>query len=154
MSHWSNSPNLSDAPCEEPGDQDDSLDVTSSHRDRTTSLSMSEPTDQQPAPANRHSFRVRLDVRQFEPHEISIEHGGGLISVHGKHEERTSEHGFISREFTRKYEIPQDVDPEKVTCSWHSDNVLVCYLFFICLCHVLSCKFFLLGNQGTSKFGY
>lgn len=32
---------------------------------------------------------------------------------------------IASREFTRRYEIPKDVDPDKVSCSWHPNNVLV-----------------------------
>jgi len=72
-----------------------------------------------------HNFRVRLDVRQFQPHEVQVQHDGDMVSVHGKHEERSDEHGFISREFTRKYEIPPDVDPDKMTCSWHPNNVLI-----------------------------
>lgn len=71
------------------------------------------------------NFRVRLDVRQFRPNEVMIEHNGVLVSVHGKHVERSDEHGFISREFTRKYEIPADVDPKKMTCFWHPNNVLI-----------------------------
>lgn len=73
-------------------------------------------------PAN---FRVRLDVRQFKPNEVQIQHDGRMVSVHGKHEERSDDHGFISREFTRKYEIPCDVDPDKMTGSWHPNNVLI-----------------------------
>jgi len=43
----------------------------------------------------------------------------------GKHEERTDEFGYISREFKRRYEIPPDVDSSDIKCSWHRDHVLV-----------------------------
>uniref|UniRef100_A0A8D0PVJ6 Alpha-crystallin B chain n=1 Tax=Sus scrofa TaxID=9823 RepID=A0A8D0PVJ6_PIG len=49
---------------------------------------------------------------------------GDVIEVHGKHEERQDEHGFISREFHRKYRIPADVDPLTITSSLSSDGVL------------------------------
>jgi len=71
------------------------------------------------------NFRVRLDVRQFMPNEVKIYQNGEMIAVCGKHQENSAEHGFISREFTRKYQIPADVDPEKMTCVWHPDNVLI-----------------------------
>ncbi|KAI1289589.1 Alpha-crystallin B chain [Halotydeus destructor] len=75
--------------------------------------------------AHHANFRVRLDVRQFQPHEVTVQHDGEIVSVHGRHAEQSPTHGFISREFTRKYEIPKDVDPDKVTCSWHPNNILV-----------------------------
>ncbi|VVC25048.1 Alpha crystallin/Heat shock protein,HSP20-like chaperone,Alpha crystallin/Hsp20 domain [Cinara cedri] len=46
------------------------------------------------------------------------------IRVDGKHEERSDEHGFISRQFTRRYKIPDTVDPKLITSSLSSDGVL------------------------------
>ncbi|VVC25009.1 Alpha crystallin/Heat shock protein,HSP20-like chaperone,Alpha crystallin/Hsp20 domain [Cinara cedri] len=46
------------------------------------------------------------------------------IIVDGKHEERSDEHGFISRQFTRRYKIPDTVDPKSITSSLSSDVVL------------------------------
>lgn len=34
------------------------------------------------------------------------------------------EHGFVAREFSRKYKIPADVDPLSITSSLSSDSVL------------------------------
>ncbi|XP_026550012.1 alpha-crystallin B chain-like [Notechis scutatus] len=34
------------------------------------------------------------------------------------------EHGFVAREFNRKYRIPADVDPLTITSSLSSDGVL------------------------------
>jgi len=74
---------------------------------------------------SRPHFRVRLDVRQFEPHEVHVQHDGDYVQVTGRHEERHPQHGFISREFRRRYELPSDVDPDNLTCSWHPDHVLI-----------------------------
>lgn len=30
------------------------------------------------------NFRVRLDVRQFQPNEVSVQHDGDIVCVHGK----------------------------------------------------------------------
>ncbi|GIX82167.1 protein lethal(2)essential for life [Caerostris darwini] len=46
------------------------------------------------------------------------------IVIHGKHEERTDEHGFISREFTRRYLLPEGTEPETVTSFLSLEGVL------------------------------
>uniref|UniRef100_A0A8D2BR76 Alpha-crystallin B chain n=1 Tax=Sus scrofa TaxID=9823 RepID=A0A8D2BR76_PIG len=69
-------------------------------------------------------FSVNLDVKHFSPEELKVKVLGDVIEVHGKHEERQDEHGFISREFHRKYRIPADVDPLTITSSLSSDGVL------------------------------
>jgi len=74
---------------------------------------------------HRPHFRVRLDVRQFEPNEVHVQHDGDYVQVSGRHEERHPQHGYISREFRRRYELPEDVDPDNLTCSWHPDHVLI-----------------------------
>lgn len=56
---------------------------------------------------NEKEFRVGLDVRQFKPEEINIKTRDNRVVVHGKHEERPDEHGFIMREFTRQYVLPK-----------------------------------------------
>uniref|UniRef100_A0A4X1TC45 Alpha-crystallin B chain n=1 Tax=Sus scrofa TaxID=9823 RepID=A0A4X1TC45_PIG len=92
------------------------------------------PTVAQTAPGSRCSashmrlekdrFSVNLDVKHFSPEELKVKVLGDVIEVHGKHEERQDEHGFISREFHRKYRIPADVDPLTITSSLSSDGVL------------------------------
>ncbi|XP_008575832.1 PREDICTED: alpha-crystallin B chain isoform X2 [Galeopterus variegatus] len=69
-------------------------------------------------------FSVNLDVKHFSPEELKVKVLGDVIEVHGKHEERQDEHGFISREFHRKYRVPADVDPLAITSSLSSDGVL------------------------------
>ncbi|XP_032085466.1 alpha-crystallin B chain [Thamnophis elegans] len=69
-------------------------------------------------------FSVNLDVKHFSPEELKVKVSGNVIEVQGKHEERQDEHGFIAREFNRKYRIPADVDPLTITSSLSSDGVL------------------------------
>lgn len=73
---------------------------------------------------DQHNFKVNLDVQQFKPEEVSVKVADGYIVVDGKHEERSDEHGYISRQFTRRYMIPDDVDPTTITSSLSSDGVL------------------------------
>jgi crystallin alpha B len=73
----------------------------------------------------KERFQVMLDVQQFRPREISVKVVNGFIVVEGKHEEREDEHGFISREFKRRYALPEDVKAENVESNLSSDGVLL-----------------------------
>lgn len=68
--------------------------------------------------------QVILDVQQFGPGEITVKTSEGAIIVEGKHEEKQDEHGFISRQFKRRYMLPKDVDVEKIVSSLSSDGIL------------------------------
>lgn len=70
------------------------------------------------------NFKVNLDVQQFKPDEVSVKVVNGYIVVDGKHEERSDEHGFISRQFTRRYKVPDNVDPDTISSTLSSDGVL------------------------------
>nr|UQK61697.1 small heat shock protein [Carpetania matritensis] len=69
-------------------------------------------------------FQVNLDVSHFRPEELSIKTSGNRVIIHGKHEEKQDEHGFIQREFRRTYVLPNDVDPETVKSSLSGDGIL------------------------------
>ncbi|MDK3205690.1 small heat shock protein, partial [Escherichia coli] len=70
------------------------------------------------------NFKVNLDVQQFKPEEVSVKVVDGYIVVDGKHEERSDEHGYISRQFTRRYKVPDSVDPAAIKSTLSSDGVL------------------------------
>ncbi|XP_062450599.1 alpha-crystallin B chain isoform X1 [Rhea pennata] len=72
----------------------------------------------------KDKFSVNIDVKHFSPEELKVKVLGDMIDIHGKHEERQDEHGFIAREFNRKYRIPADVDPLTITSSLSLDGVL------------------------------
>ncbi|XP_018916236.1 protein lethal(2)essential for life [Bemisia tabaci] len=74
--------------------------------------------------ADDKSVQVILDVQQFAPNEIVVKTSNGAIVVEGKHEEKQDEHGFVSRQFTRRYVLPKDVEIENITSSLSSDGVL------------------------------
>ncbi|XP_015173078.1 PREDICTED: protein lethal(2)essential for life-like [Polistes dominula] len=73
---------------------------------------------------DKDKFHVTLDVQHFKPDEINVKIVDNYIIVEGKHEEKEDEHGIISRQFVRKYLIPDQCDPEKATSSLSSDGVL------------------------------
>ncbi|XP_041358863.1 alpha-crystallin B chain-like [Gigantopelta aegis] len=71
------------------------------------------------------SFQVKVDVDQFEPEELNVKVSGNRLVISGHHESKPDEHGFVSREFTREFIIPEDVDLESLTSQITEDGVLV-----------------------------
>lgn len=70
-------------------------------------------------------FQMILDVQQFKPSEINVKVVDRCIVIEAKHEEKRDEHGWISRQFIRKYLVPEQCDIEQVTSSLSSDGVLI-----------------------------
>ncbi|KAM6964856.1 uncharacterized protein FYW47_007184 [Aplochiton taeniatus] len=71
-----------------------------------------------------YKWRVFLDVSHFAPSEIILRTSGGFLEVEGKHEEKPDEHGFITRCFTRKYQLPTGIDVTKITSTLSGDGIL------------------------------
>ncbi|XP_017884166.1 protein lethal(2)essential for life-like [Ceratina calcarata] len=74
--------------------------------------------------ADKDKFQVVLDVQQFEPSEIDVKVVDRYVVVTAKHEEKRDEHGWVSRQFVRKYLIPEQCDIEQVTSKLSTDGVL------------------------------
>lgn len=69
-------------------------------------------------------LQVILDVQQFAPEEITVKASNNSVLVEGKHEEKQDEHGFISRQFTRRYILPSGYDVADLVSTLSSDGVL------------------------------
>lgn len=65
-----------------------------------------------------------MDVQQFKPDEVNVKIVDNYLVVEGKHEEKQDKHGFISRQFTRRYRLPDDVQQENISSSISSDGIL------------------------------
>lgn len=74
--------------------------------------------------ADKDKFQVVLDVQQFEPNDIDVKVVDKFVIVTAKHEEKRDEHGWISRQFTRKYMIPDQCDLDQVSSKLSTDGVL------------------------------
>lgn len=72
----------------------------------------------------KDGFQVCLDVKHFQPNEVSVKTENNSIVVHAKHEEKRDDHGYIAREFTRRYDLPDGFKVEDVTSSLSSDGIL------------------------------
>ncbi len=69
----------------------------------------------QKSPQNPEEFKTEINVQSFKPEEISVKVKGREILIEGKHEEREDVHGFISRQFRRRYTLPEEFDADTVT---------------------------------------
>lgn len=74
--------------------------------------------------SDKDKFQVNLDVHHFTPEEITVKTADGYVIVEGKHEEKQDEHGHISRQFTRRYALPEGCNPDTVESKLSSDGVL------------------------------
>ncbi|XP_026760324.1 protein lethal(2)essential for life-like [Galleria mellonella] len=74
--------------------------------------------------SDKEKFQVNLDVQHFAPEEITVKTADGYVVIEGKHEEKKDEHGYISRQFTRRYALPDGCNPETVESRLSSDGVL------------------------------
>ncbi|XP_072942743.1 protein lethal(2)essential for life [Epargyreus clarus] len=72
----------------------------------------------------KEKFEVILDVQQFSPEEITVKASNNSVLVEGKHEEKQDEHGFISRQFTRRYILPTGYEVADLVSTLSSDGVL------------------------------
>ncbi|XP_075695189.1 heat shock protein beta-6 [Rhinoderma darwinii] len=73
---------------------------------------------------DKDQFSVLLDVKHFAPEELVVKVVGDSVEVHAKHEERQDEHGFISREFHRRYKVPSTVNPAAITSALSAEGLL------------------------------
>lgn len=69
-------------------------------------------------------YRVIVDVQQFAPEEITVRTDDKCITIEGKHEEKKDQHGYISRHFVRRYQLPQGYDIDHIKPSLSSDGIL------------------------------
>ncbi|XP_055951431.1 alpha-crystallin A chain-like [Argiope bruennichi] len=73
---------------------------------------------------DKDKFQIDLNVSQFKPEELEVKIADKYVVIHGKHEEKSDEHGFVAREFTRRYMLPDTCDAETVNCSLSPNGML------------------------------
>ena len=70
------------------------------------------------------NFTVKMNVSNFAPEEINVKAVDDYLVVHGKHEQRKDNYGYVKREFTRRYFIPQDCQADKLSSSLSPNGIL------------------------------
>ncbi|KAK8779276.1 alpha-crystallin B chain-like [Amblyomma americanum] len=70
-------------------------------------------------------FAVQVDARNFVPEELTVKTVDNCLIIHGKHEEKSDDRGcYVAREFTRRYVLPEDVDPQTIKSHLTPNGVL------------------------------
>ncbi|CAJ0582609.1 unnamed protein product, partial [Mesorhabditis spiculigera] len=59
---------------------------------------------------NNEKFMVSLAVGNFLPEDLKISLVGRRLTIEGRHDDRTDDHGMVSRSFKRSYLVPKDCD--------------------------------------------
>ncbi len=72
------------------------------------------------------TFEVSLDTHNFRPDEIKVNVVDKVLNVEGKHEEKSEDGSkYVSRQFIRKYTLPEECPPEEVVSNLSADGVLL-----------------------------
>ncbi|XP_076471346.1 small heat shock protein p36-like [Babylonia areolata] len=71
----------------------------------------------------RQIFRVRFDVSEFKPEEVSVKVQDNKLIVNARHQEKTAQ-SSVSREYSRQVDIPGGVDQDTLNCLLSKDGIL------------------------------
>ncbi|XP_007907000.1 alpha-crystallin A chain [Callorhinchus milii] len=74
--------------------------------------------------SDKDRFLISLDVKHFSPDELSVKIVDDFVEIHGKHGDRQDDHGYISREFHRRYRMPSNLEQSAFVCSLSPDGIL------------------------------
>jgi len=70
------------------------------------------------------TFSITIDMQNFTPEEINVKTIGSYVEISGNHEEKKEGEGTVSRKYSRKYNIPENVDPLTITSSFSPEGIL------------------------------
>ncbi|CAG2166599.1 unnamed protein product [Oppiella nova] len=80
--------------------------------------------DRGPTPTSR-AFSVRVDCRHFRPQEVRVSCAENNVVVHCQHREEQDAHGWVEREFKRRYELPDNCPPDTVVATLDRKGMLL-----------------------------
>ncbi|XP_072145020.1 uncharacterized protein [Dermacentor andersoni] len=69
-------------------------------------------------------FKVVLDVRQFNPEDLTVKTCGKHAVIQAVRTEDRGRKGIVVKEFTRRYLLPDGADCDRVSCSLTEDGFL------------------------------
>jgi len=74
-----------------------------------------------------NKWQVELPVSEFDPEEIEVKlhEKSREIEIIGKHQDKKDAHGSISRQFNRRYTLPQNADISKLDSLYTNGTLTV-----------------------------
>lgn len=69
-------------------------------------------------------YKISLDVSAFQKDEVLVKVKEHEIIVNGEHEEREDEFGYVSRQFARRFILPDVYDPDTISSELTDDGKL------------------------------
>lgn len=73
----------------------------------------------------KDGFQVSLNVAHFKPDEINVKVVDNCVFVEAKHEERSEDgESYVSRQFSRRYYLPDEYSIADVVSKLSSDGIL------------------------------
>ncbi|EFO93542.1 CRE-HSP-12.6 protein [Caenorhabditis remanei] len=69
-------------------------------------------------------FEVGLEAHHFLPKEIEVKNIGDLLEIHMEHMVKTDNFGDVSRNITRCYKLPKNVDSKTIKSNLDSNGIL------------------------------
>jgi len=73
--------------------------------------------------SDQKTLRLRFDVAQYRPEEVTVKTVDNKLLVHAKHEEKTQAKS-VYREYNQEFMLPRGTNPELITSSLSTDGVL------------------------------
>ena len=106
-------------------DWSDFVDNSLISRNRRSQLERRKSDDSTHLAEDKDQFKVKVDVSNFKAEDISVKFVDSFIIVSGKHEEIEDKDGWVSRQFSRRYSLPDEYDSNKLISTLSSDGILV-----------------------------
>ncbi|KAK5974674.1 Heat shock protein beta-1, partial [Trichostrongylus colubriformis] len=69
------------------------------------------------------TLRLRFDVAQYKPEEVTVKTIDNRLLVHAKHEEKTPQRTVFS-EYNQEFLLPRGTNPELISSTLSTDGVL------------------------------
>ncbi|VDO76163.1 unnamed protein product [Heligmosomoides polygyrus] len=69
------------------------------------------------------TLRLRFDVAQYKPEEVTVKTIDNRLLVHAKHEEKTPQR-TVFREYNQEFLLPRGTNPEHISSTLSTDGVL------------------------------
>merc|ERR1712018_508584 len=70
-------------------------------------------------------FQVEFDVKDYKPEELSIKTEGTTLVVLAKHEEKSGDSSYVTKQFEQRFTLPSGVKAEAISSSLSKDGKLM-----------------------------